>query len=314
MNDKSSLSQAASFWDRETITPSHSSWMEHPSIREYINGNFGNAWPLDWFEKNFPGRRFARALSVGCGTGALERDLVRRGICDQVVAFDASIQSLQIAEAEARAEGFSDRISYFAGDFNRPSFPAESFDAVFCHQSVHHVAKLEKLFASISRSLRPGGLFYLDEYVGPSRNDWSDDAMRDARRIHGAIPEARRRRASLGFPIQEDDPSEAIRSGEILSQLRIGFRIIAEQGYGGNVLSVLYPEVRWDEEAVPLLDTLIAEDAAVAEKEGPYYSIIVAERKLSVAGVLARQRYFVEPKLRRVRLEILRRLGRDAKF
>jgi SAM-dependent methyltransferase len=120
MSVDDSYKKAAAFWDRESTTPTHVSWMENSAVREYINGSFGGTWPLDWFQAEFPGLRFDRALSIGCGTGGLERDLIRRDLCGRIFALDGSIQSLAIARREAEASGMSSRISYFASDFNEP--------------------------------------------------------------------------------------------------------------------------------------------------------------------------------------------------
>ena len=104
---------------------------------------------------------------MGCGTGALERDLVRRDLCAHVDAFDGSLASLALARSEARREGMADRIRYLAADFNRPALPRATWDLILFHQSVHHVARLERVYRDVARALAPDGLLYLDEYVGP---------------------------------------------------------------------------------------------------------------------------------------------------
>src|SRR5439155_14466343 len=142
---------AENFWDREgSSTAFHATnWMQNPTVHEYINASIGTPehplWPLDWFEQWLGDRRFKRALSIGCGTGALERDLVRRNLCDRVDAFDGSLTSLAIARDEARRAGVDRRVGYFVSDFNRPAHPRRRYDVVFVHQAMHHVAKLEKL-------------------------------------------------------------------------------------------------------------------------------------------------------------------------
>jgi ubiquinone/menaquinone biosynthesis C-methylase UbiE len=63
---------------------------------------------------------------------------------------------------------WKDGIRYFAADFNRCNLPRRAYDAVFFHQSLHHVAYVERLFAQVWRTLKPSGLLYLDEYIGSS--------------------------------------------------------------------------------------------------------------------------------------------------
>ena len=48
--ERPSSSVAGSFWDREIIEQQHVSWLEHPLVREYVNGLVGG-WPLDWFQQ-----------------------------------------------------------------------------------------------------------------------------------------------------------------------------------------------------------------------------------------------------------------------
>ncbi|HEX9162062.1 MAG TPA: class I SAM-dependent methyltransferase [Thermoanaerobaculia bacterium] len=294
---------AEKFWDREVSAPTHTSWMEHPLVRDYILESIGNGeklWPVEWFMRALGGRRFERALSVGCGTGPFERDIVRKNIAARVDAFDGSTNSLRIAASLASAEGFSPRIRYFAADFNEPSLPRRTYDAVFIHQALHHVAKLEKLLRSILLALRRGGVLYLDEYIGPSRHDWNDQRIAPLRSIFSALPPGARRTGDLPLPIQADDPSEAIRSSEILTQLAIGFDVREIRAYGGNVLSVLYPAV--DPTAI---EPLIAEEKRMlAAGAAPYYAVIVATPKRGVKKLYASLRYFAEPKLKRIGREI----------
>ena len=327
---------AENFWDREVAAPTHTSWMEHPKVREYILRSISRAeeglWPVDWFMRWLGGRRFARALSIGCGTGPFERDVVRKNLVDRIDAFDGSTNSLRIASDLARAEGMASRARYFAADFNEPSLPGRTYDVVFIHQALHHVAKLEKLLRSVLLALKPGGVLYLDEYVGPSRSDWNDQLIAPQRAMFGKLPGVSRRVEALPLPIQWDDPSEAIRSSEIMKQLKIGFDVREVRGYGGNLLSVLYPAVDFDR-AQGAIDAVIEEEKRLlASGASPFYAVIVATPKRGLRKLLASWRYpfyavivatpkrglrkllaswrsFAKPKLERIAREIAGRLS-----
>lgn len=307
------MKEAAAFWDREVVAPIHTPWMAHPDVRRYVNESISgdpHQWPIDWFIREYKSPRFGLALSIGCGTGALERDLLQRGLCDRFDAFDGSAVSLEIARAEAAAMGLSERVNYWIGDFNEPELPSRKYDAVFFHQSAHHVGKLEKLYRAILGVLKPDGILYLDEYIGPSRSEWNDERLEALRKLHRRIPNGVRLNEHLPPPIQDDDPSEAIRSSEILPQLRIGFDVEQIRGYGGNVLAILFAELR-DPRDELVKQMIEAERAVLARGEPPFYAIIVARPKRGGARQIARVRYFVEPKLARVGRE-LRRLSRRA--
>jgi len=285
------------YWDREVtapVTPPDASWMAHRLVREYINERISGrpgGWPLDWFQSRYP-RTFERCLSVGCGTGALERDLVRRGIARTVEAFDASPESLRIAQETADAEGVADRIRYSIGDFNSIRLPRRTYDLVCFHQSLHHVSELEHLLDQVRRSLKDDGLLYLDEFVGPSRGDWNDYAIRWYRAMYQLFPRDRRFFESFAMPVQEEDPSEAIRSGDILTRLFIGFDVEEFRGYGGNLLAMLFPDLRvetLDDEMVRTI--ILAERAMLGSGARDFHAIITARPK---RGVIPSIRYRLE--------------------
>lgn len=303
---------ALSFWDRESVAQQHSAWMAAPAIRRYLNTLIGGSehdWPFNWFVRFLGGRRFSRVLSIGCGTGALERDILRRGLAERVDAFDGSITSLAIAREEAQREGFGDAVRYFAADFNEPFLPAAIYDAVFFHHSLHHVAKLEKLLRAVMLALKPDGLLYLDEYVGPSRDWWTDAAfVRQRALFTELVPPDARWVDVLPLPVVEADPSEGIRSGEILDQVRVGFDIVEARPYGGNLLSVFCPAMRWDHVSDLLVERLIeAEREFLANGEPHYLSILVARPKRGIAKQIASAKYFAAPKVKRLLRQLRRR-------
>ncbi|MGZ8866845.1 MAG: class I SAM-dependent methyltransferase [Thermoanaerobaculia bacterium] len=299
---------ARHFWDREILEQSHVSWLEHPLIRAYVNEQMGG-WPFDWFERWLGGRRFERALSIGCGGGALERDLIKREICRSVDAFDGSVGSLHLARKAAVAEGMADRIRYFASNFNEPVLPLRTYDLVLFHQSAHHVAKLEKLYRAILRSMKSDAILYLDEYVGPSRSDWTDERIAEHRRVFSSLPREVRDGDVLSFPIQDDDPSEAIRSSEIEPQLVFGFKTLARRPYGGTLLSVIFPRL------LPgvgddMVKRLIEEERRLLKVgHASYYTIVVARPRRGLLRPHASLHYFAVPKLKRVVREIRRSIA-----
>jgi len=216
--------------------------------------------------------------------------------------------SLVVARREAKRVHLEDRIRYFAADFNSPALPRSRYDIVFFHQSAHHVGKLEKLFRALMRSLKVGGLAYFDEYVGPSRFDWATkpELLDSHRRVFDTIPSSLQAVDKLDPPIQIDDPSEAIRSSEIEPQLRIGFDILGKQEYGGGILSVILPNLRLEAVDDDVLERLIEEDRNAPS----YYTLILATPKRGMRGVIGRARYWLEPKAKRMIIEV-RRAIRD---
>lgn len=97
-----------------------------------------------------------------------------------------------------------------------------------------------------------------------------------------------------------------MRSSEILDQLRVGFDVHAVRGYGGNILSVMYPQLIPAEISDDLVATMIATEKEWLQRAEPhFYAIVVASPKRGrIRRVLASLRYFITPKVKR--------LGREA--
>jgi len=257
--------------------------MHEAVVRRYINESVSGSpdcWPVDWLHSRLQARRFSVALSLGCGDGPLERDLVAKGICDSILAIDISSGALEIARAKAATLGLSG-IEYRQGDLNALDFSAQRFDAAFAHQSLHHVENLEGCLSTTASALVPGGLFYLDEYVGPSRKEWTAASIADANRFYLSLSASVRREKHIGAPIDKHDPTEAVRSSEILSVLESYFQIEERRDYGGNFLALIHPHLRL-EHLNPADRDDVLRSIIEAEKEhlksgaSSYYTVVVA--------------------------------------
>lgn len=292
----------AEYWDREVTTPvtpvSHS-WMANLAVRHYINRKISGSegvWPMDWFAQAYGGRKFRRALSIGCGTGALERDLLKRNLVETIDAVDASEESLRIARETAASEGVGERVRYDRADFNRLPLPARTYDLVCFHQSLHHVVELERLMQAVRRTLTADGIVYLDEFIGPSRDYWTEERIRWYRAMYELFPRNVRYFDVFAMPIQHEDPSEAIRSDEIVSRLAIGFELEQFRGYGGNLLAMMFPDLDVPRLTDAHVEALIrAEDALIAAGDPHFHAVMVWRPKRgAAAGAIASLRYSLE--------------------
>jgi SAM-dependent methyltransferase len=300
---------ARAYWDshhHKSHDPSY--WMADPACRAAINRRVtGSAeeWPLDWFRRVHAKTPFPRALSWGCGTGAFERSAVRAGIVAAVDGYDISEASLAEARRAAGEEGLSG-IRYRTGDFDDPRLPRGVYDAVFFHQSLHHVSRLERLFEAVAGSLVAEGALYADEYVGPSRNRWKPDHIRRAQSLLDRLPVRAKIPRRIDLPIEEHDPSEAARSGEIAGFLRSYFDPVEWKPYGGQIVSLVFPYLRpaWtqsEDGRRAVAEMLRLEDEELgADPSATYY--LVAYGKLRE-----------KPGFRRFRWPLRRRGGEEEK-
>lgn len=98
--------------------------------------------------------RSLRILELGCGGGALLRDLAARGFT-RLVGLDLARTAL----AEAQRQGTPARL--VLADAERLPFAAESFDIVIAADLIEHVDDLDAYVAEVARVLRPGGAYLL---------------------------------------------------------------------------------------------------------------------------------------------------------
>lgn len=100
----------------------------------------------------------SRVLEVGCGTGLLTEQLVRRGDL-RVVAIDVSHDLLRRARARTANDA---SVSLSVQNAYATAFRPRSFDAVVGISVLHHL-DLPAALAELHRVLRPGGVLVFSE-------------------------------------------------------------------------------------------------------------------------------------------------------
>jgi len=234
-----------SYWDSlQHHTVLDDLWLSHPRVRERINirvsGEPGT-WTTTWLKNRLqPLLPLERTVSIGCGVGNLERDLIRQGIASQVTGVDVSEPCIQKAVELAREAGFTSQITYECRDAHEWLREASDLAAVFFHGSLHHLDHLDELMRLARRSLRPGGFLFLDEYVGRSRDEWRFRDLLLHNVVYYLLPKSVRRVRRIPAPINHYDPTEAIRSSQIERAVAAHFDVLERRDYGGNLLSVIY--------------------------------------------------------------------------
>lgn len=276
---------AARFWARAHAAGDLHTWMAEPVVRASINQLISGSphiWPLEWLAAELADTPIDRCLSLGCGEGALERDLRRKSIASFVLGIDLSERILDIARSRAEDEGLSG-IEYRVGDMNRLDLPPAGFGGAFFHHALHHAADLEACLGAVRSALTDGGLLYLDEYVGPSRSEWRKPMLAHAQEVFETLPARVRRRRKLRLPIDRRDPSEALRSSEILDVVRSLFEVTEIKPYGGNLLAVIYPYLDFADvtptERNRVLEEILAAERRLLREGAKSFSAVVVARK-----------------------------------
>lgn len=317
-----------------------------PLIYEHMRLPFSGRPDVDFVQHvlatHFAGQTpLPRCLSLGCGSGRLERQLANYNAFVQCDAYDVAPGAIEQAKANAREAGYS-HIHYRVADINTMQLPAATYDAVWISASMHHFEQLEHVCQQIAHSLKPGGLLLLDEYVGGNHLQCSERQKELANLCLHLLPERYRRiisppptaqavhneRKSLAwytsrlrdklsdgtlwatlkrklnkrvvsgapvkqvvtFPTVRDviagDPSEAIRSQDIVPVVSQHFDIVQNVGWGGNIVQFLLEHIagnfaQGDEHAAAYLRTIlhIERNAIETGELKPDFAYIVARKK-----------------------------------
>jgi SAM-dependent methyltransferase len=113
--------------------------------------------------------------------------------------------------------------------------------------SLHHVQNLEGTLGAVERALKPGGILVVNEFVGPSQFQFTDVQLAMADAVLAVLPDRWRMDVTTGKPktryVRQPrshwnvvDPSEAIRSDEIIAELEARFEVLVRRDYGGTIL------------------------------------------------------------------------------
>ncbi len=245
--------QAAAFWDVnlwDRVPDRY--WTSNPVLDEYVNTQIIEPRPGEghltwWIKKYLPGGVSRHMLSLACGGGHAERIALKSGVAHRATGYDISQGSLTHAREMAQQEGLGDQTTYEFADLNAPRFPAATFDTVIAFGCLHHIENLDALCREVCRTLQPDGLMYVNEYVGPNRFQYSDALLTEVNHIIAQLPEEATVRRDLvrmdPDAVATTDPSEAVRSADVVDVLCEHFDIVDGRNYGGGILYPLWAEV-----------------------------------------------------------------------
>lgn len=229
-------------------------WTASPVVRRYLHrlvtGQPECDW-VTWAEWKYLPARVDRALVLGCGSGWLERALAGRGRFRSIVACDFAESTVARARRQAEEMGLSN-IEYRVLDLEHEPLgkPGETYGAIFANDVLHHITDLEGIYDRIHAALAPEGRLLFHEYVGPNRFQYTDARMDLVNRYFRLLPDELRRDFANGAilwkrerlsaeAVIREDPTEAVRSEDVLPVARSIFRTEAEHRAGGGLLNPL---------------------------------------------------------------------------
>lgn len=350
MTKQGGMTRAAAYWGNEQRLDFYARgglvWWDVPAVRRRLNVRISGDPECDWIahlrRTHLAGRApVARALSLCCGDGRIERSLVSGGVVKECEGVDAAPGALERARALADEAGIAG-LSYRLCDVNQLEADEGAYDLVVAHQALHHIEALEHVAHTCQKALRPGGLMIVHEYVGPNRLattprdvelmnvalrllperlrasvswqrsgrvgpgarrtplQWAKKAWlklvhgelwaalthrRDLARLHstGQAYIKSEIRPIIGDELAADDPTEAIRSADILGVLRAEFEFIQLTPLHGALLHRVLDDIAGnfdadDAEAAMMLEMLfdIEDRLTAAGQLESHFAFVVA--------------------------------------
>lgn len=213
-------------------------WNHLETVKKYLNKLCTDNENIDFMEdikiRFTDFLPFEDVLIVGCGNGWVERRLSDLGIAKHFDAFDISEEYLR----EAIEKKENRNIDYFVDDINElNNIPNRKYDAIFNIAILHHAVKIENAIKKLSNVLKPNGLMFNYEYIGPAQNQYTDEHLAIMEKINSELPKRFQTNHSLRPPLQNFrvEPTEAIHSDLVKPITQKYFEMIFERNLNGGV-------------------------------------------------------------------------------
>lgn len=300
---ESDSDKAGKYWSQllRTKMPERIRWWEDRTTLQHIN-KIADGLAADGMHAGFHNRIIKffsngpaeRAISIGCGTGEKEWGLLRVGAVEHFDLYDISEENIRHGEKQAEVNGLADRVSYCCADAFKADM-AGPYDLVYWNNSLHHMPDVYEALRFSHAKLRVGGLLALDDYVGPTRFQWTEENLRWAVRVRENLPDRLLRNPwAPGHLVPRElfrekpeaiaaiDPSEAMDSGRIIAALHKLFPNVEIRPTGGALYHLALNDIFCNfvtEDDNVLLKHILMLDQMLAENGTTQYAVAFAEKE-----------------------------------
>lgn len=171
-------------------------------IQEFQDNSF---YAEDLFMKTYLNNKTCRSiLSLCCGFGSIERRFMTKlNSVEHCTGLDLSPGALEVARTRAKEQNLQN-ITYETADLNNYPWQKNKYDLVIANGALHHLKSLEKVFEGIKYTLKPGGMLYACEYVGPTYQDYDIRQLELINACSYLVPKELRARRALPVNIDND--------------------------------------------------------------------------------------------------------------
>jgi ubiquinone/menaquinone biosynthesis C-methylase UbiE len=261
-------------WEHTQNPPKN--WWDVPAIRERWNYLISGDSQVDYCDyisqKYWAGRESMHALSLACGSGTRELRWAKTNKFNRIDAYDLSENRIRYTADVAIEKGLNNIINYQVSDVFKLDVQENFYDVIFGEGSLHHFSPLETILQRVHQSLKPDGYFIVNDFVGPTRFQWTSRQLEITNSLLAILPSRYKTLWNSNF-IKQDilrpgklamvlkDPSEAVESSMIRPLLNDIFDVVEIKGYGGAILHPLLSGIAHhflssDDEGQRFLDVL----------------------------------------------------------
>lgn len=245
-----------------------------------------------FLKKEFTRNPLERGLSICSGSGEFERGVLDNNICRSIDAYEIAEERVKEGIKVARGKNYA--INFYIEDVNKAVFKDNHYDIFFSWSALHHIENLEGVCTNVWKALKPGGIVVVQEFVGPNQFQWTDKQIEITNKLLNMLPErlqistetteiiTRIERPTIE-QMNSTDPSEAIRSRDIIPVLKGLFSIKTIKYFGGSIYNLLFNEIignfnHDDERDVALIKMILLMEQILIEEKilDDDYAVIIA--------------------------------------
>jgi ubiquinone/menaquinone biosynthesis C-methylase UbiE len=168
--------------------------------------------------------------------------------------YDISKERIEQAKINARNANVNSQLDFKLGDVHTLELGVGKYDVVIIEGALHHFHSIATVLDKVRRGLKEKGILIVNEYVGPSRFQWTNAQLDAANRVLGMIPEEYRKKYFDGTIKKKihrpgrlsmflNDPSESAESSLIENAIAGQFKVLERKEYGGTLLQLVFKDI-----------------------------------------------------------------------
>jgi len=242
----SKITRTSRFWDQTDTALSEVYWWNNKVIREFIQKEITGDARVSWYTRQINDHRkpFGRILTFGDGYGMAAEAFLARGDATEIMYLNISKGEGDRFKRKMEALNLGIPCHFIQADANTFNYTSlGGFDTIIDVGAFHHFENFEFIFPLLNDILKPDGVMFVDEFVGPSKWKFDKLVIEIINDLLASLPgeliassKPVRQRDFFNLVRYGSDPSECIRSGDLRQQLLENFEPIKTIFYGGSLL------------------------------------------------------------------------------